>query len=383
VRAFLKTAVLVVAALGAAGAQPAPSAPTPGVLPIRVLVATAPTVTLTFPQSHTAFFPGGAVLTKSTVALEWRLSLLNGRVAVQAAGGLYDTGRDRLSFEAPSDGAFRLNGRAYRGGANVIAKSGNLTVVNVLNVEEYVRGVLPREMPPSWPFEALKAQAVIARTYAASRLSQAGDYDVCATTTCQVYEGAAPESARTDEATLATRGLIVAYDGRPARTYFSSDSGGFTASAREAWGESLPYLIARPDPDSKSPRSAWTVTPDAATLQSVLGRYAPKAGAYRSLAIVARSESGRVSALEVAGAAGSQRVEGARAGELLRALGAHSSLVNVASTNPLTLAGSGWGHGVGLSQYGAKGMAERGWRFDQILAYYYPGVTLASYELNS
>lgn len=370
-------ALAVLAAARAAAAAPEP-------LPIRVLVYGGATVRLTFPAVHTAFFADGSVLARSTTPLEWRLAVgANGKISIEAQGGAaYDTGRDRLLFDAPADGAFALQGKPYRGAASVIARAGrSLDVVNVLDVEEYVRGVVPVEMPSAWPDEALRAQAVIARTYAIARLRSAGDYDLCATTACQVYGGASVETARADAAAAATRGIIASYGGRPARTVFHADSGGYTASAREVWGQDVPYLVARPDPGSRSPRSPWKVLPTAATVVSAVARFAPQVGELRALWVSARTESGRVDGLALQGDRGTASLAGQTARDFTRALGAQSTLLAVTSYAPLTLEGTGWGHGVGLSQWGARSLALAGWTYDQILAYYYPGVGLSNYDV--
>ena len=351
---------------------------------MRVWLNTAPSMALTFAEGHTAYFDNGSVFNRSDVALEWHMSVgRNNKIWIESQQGPYDTGRDRLVFEAAPQGVFQYGARAYRGWAVVTVRSGALQLVNSLPVEDYVRAVLPGEMPSGWPIEALKAQAVIARTYAISRLNTAGDYDICATERCQVYNGATGESGTANAATQATDGLIVSYGNKPAQTYFSADSGGFTASSREIWGNDLPYLVARPDPTSVAPDSNWSLQPSPGTISNAIARMAPGAGAYRSLRIVTRTDSGRVSTLEVTGSGGTVRLSGSSAYNFVRALGAKSSLVNVVSISPLTITGSGNGHGVGLSQWGARGLAALGWSYEQILGYYYQGVSLSNYTLGS
>lgn len=378
---FFGLAALVLGGLApAAVGQDTP--PASEVLPIRVLVASGASVSLVFPPEHSVSTSARVLLDHATTPLTWKLGARGGHVTVTVQGGqILDLGSDRVTLKNAPDQAFRVDGKPYRGNATVIAHDASVNVINALGVEDYVRGVLPAEMPSSWPMEALKAQAVIARTYAISRLTQSGEYDVCATTACQVYGGMNSEAERGDKAAEATRGLIVAYDGKPARTFFHSDSGGQTASSREVWGEAIAYLTAQPDPDSKAARAGWTASPAPGTISSVMASCAPSAGSFRSVRVSARTESGRVSSLEFSGTRGTTRLEGARAQDCFRSLGARSTLGDVTSNAPLTLQGSGWGHGVGLSQYGAKNMAARGWSFDQILGYYYPGVSLANYNV--
>jgi stage II sporulation protein D len=376
-RSFLMLlALFVMAGIGASRAQ------TDRILYIRVQLTTQQGISLLFPGSHTTMYTDGTVLNRSDSALEWRLSARNSRIAVASAQGSYDTGQSRLVFETGPDGLFQFAGRAYRGYAYLIAQGSSLTLVNSVPVEQYVRGVLPSEMPSSWPLEALKSQAVIARTYAMSRLNQVGEFDVCATERCQVYGGASAETFSGNTAVAATDGLIVAWDNKPAQTFFSADSGGFTASSKEVWGQDIPYLVARPDPDSRWSGTDWTLSPSKGTIADAISRFAPRAGAYRSFRVISRGDSGRVLTVEVVGANASVRLTDKNAYGFVRALGAKSSLISVLSTAPLTISGSGNGHGVGLSQWGARGLAARGWTYEQILGYYYVGVSLAGYTVS-
>ncbi len=348
---------------------------------LRVLLGQQSKANLIFPTSHNATYTDGTLLSQSATPLEWNLSIQNGKVAIVTEAGSFDTGRNKLVLQTDAGGYFQFAGRVYRGSAIISVRGNTLNIVNALDVEDYVRGVTPVEMPSSWHDEALKAQTIIARTYAIAKLNQSGDYDVCPTAACQVYGGANVETIRGNAAADATRGLIVSWNNRPATTYFSSDSGGYTASGQEIWGTNLPYLVARPDPLSIAPNNPWRLPISSSTIQSVVNRYAAKAGSFRSMSIPARTESGRPSALDITGSSGTIRVSGTNVYAFIRALGAKSSLIGIASNNPLVLEGYGNGHGVGLSQYGAKGLASSGWTFDQILGYYYVGVSLANYEV--
>ena len=356
---------------------PQPSKP----LILRVLIGQQSKANLIFPTSHNATYTDGTLLSQSSTPLEWNLSVQNGKVAIVTEAGLFDTGHNKLVLQTDDGGYFQFAGRVYRGSAIVTVRGNIMNIVNAIDVEDYVRGVTPVEMPSSWPDEALKAQTIIARTYAIAKLNQSGDYDVCPTAACQVYGGANAETIRGNAAADATRGLIVSWNNRPATTYFSSDSGGYTASGLEIWGTNVPYLVARPDPLSVAPNNPWRLPISSGTIQSVVNRYAAKAGSFRSISIPARTESGRPSALDITGSSGTIRVSGTNVYAFIRALGAKSSLIGISSNNPLVLEGYGNGHGVGLSQYGARGLAASGWTFDQILGYYYVGVSLANYEV--
>ena len=287
-------------------------------------------------------------------------------------------GSDTLYLPPVPGSSVEIAGRRYRGGLLLKAVGGAVSAVNVADLEDYLRGVVPAEMPSSWPLEALKSQAVVARTYAAARINPASYYDLCATESCQVYGGLAREAAGSDAAIFATRAQVVSYGGLAARTYFSSDSGGYTASSLEAWGQALPYLSARPDPATQGPNSRWTFTVPLSRVAEVASRYGVRVGQLRSVNIVAVSDSGRATAITLNGASGSKTLSGADAGGFVRSLGAKSSRVNFSGSDPLIVSGAGAGHGVGLSQWGASGWAVQGWNYLQIMGFYYAGASISS-----
>ena len=148
-------------------------------------------------------------------------------------------------------------GRRYRGAIQLDADGGKLRAINVVGLEQYLYGVVPSEMPFSWAPEALKAQAVVARSYALAT-KRSGAFDLYPDTRSQVYLGVDHEKPSTNAAVDATAGKVVLYNGQPARTYFYSTSGGRTASAADVWGGSIPYLVSVPDPyDTISPYHNW------------------------------------------------------------------------------------------------------------------------------
>jgi stage II sporulation protein D len=158
----------------------------------------------------------------------------------------------------PGKAPLSLEGKAYRGSVEVALQNGFLRVVNHVGLELYLQGVVPGEMPYSWPLEALKAQAVAARSYALRNLVQGKPFDLYADVRSQVYGGIAAEQATTTQAVQATAGQVVTYDGEIASTLYFSSSGGKTASAADVFGVDLPYLVSRPDPwDKVSPYHTW------------------------------------------------------------------------------------------------------------------------------
>jgi stage II sporulation protein D len=151
-----------------------------------------------------------------------------------------------------------VNGKAVRGKIEVSSDGKRLEVVAVVALEAYLKGVVPAEMPPKWPAAALQAQAVAARSYALANLAHQRDFDLYADTRSQVYGGVAAESPAADDAIAATKGTVVLWHGKVADTLFFSTSGGRTASAEEATGTAVPYLVSVPDPyDVASPVHDW------------------------------------------------------------------------------------------------------------------------------
>lgn len=274
----------------------------------------------------------------------------------------------------PENGVVRRDGRAYRGGLRVEVHDGALRVVNLVDLEAYLRGVVPSEMQAEWPLEALKAQAVAARSYTLASLDPGAAYDVCSSDACQVYRGMEIEHTRSDRAVADTEGIVIAWAGAPAIAYYHADSGGAVASSAEVWGRDVPYLRGRTDVASVSPHRGWTAHVAPAALNGALAAEGRSVGTPTGLTILARSASGRVSRAEVAGSEGSLIVSGPTLTRVLRRVGLKST--RISSVAPLTVRGDGWGHGVGMSQYGARALALSGHDYGRILAYYYPGVGL-------
>jgi len=156
----------------------------------------------------------------------------------------------------PGSAALALKHR-YRGSIQIDVSAGKLRAINMVGLEQYLYGVVPSEMPYTWHPEALKAQAIAARSYALAT-RRTGAFDLYPDTRSQVYLGIEHEKASTNAAVNATAGQVVLYDGEVAKTYFFSSSGGRTASAEDVWGEPVPYLVSVPDPyDSISPHHDW------------------------------------------------------------------------------------------------------------------------------
>jgi stage II sporulation protein D len=229
---------------------------------------------------------------------------------------------------APGDAPLEL-GRPYRGQIQVTVTGGKLQAVNVVGLEAYLKGVVPSEMPHTWAPEALKAQAVAARSYALANL-KSGSFDLYPDTRSQVYRGIPGEAPETNAAVQATAGQLVLYGGRVAKTFFFSTSGGRTMSAADAWGTSIPYLVSVPDPyDTLSPYHDWG--PFAFTAAK-LGKALHARGRLMDVQVEANG-SGRAADVTAIGANGESKATGAA---VRKALGLRSTWfsVGVASLSP-------------------------------------------------
>lgn len=304
--------------------------------------------------------------------------------------------------------------KELRGDLELVVAPKGLFAINRLPLEEYLYGVIAAEMPVHWPAEALKAQAVIARTYALHlkknlRPHSSHGYDLCDEQHCQVYSGVSVESAKTRAAADLTRGQVLNYAKKAIHAVFSSNCGGHTQSGAGAGWSDLPYwgmvydgengadlespsglaaflrtsppVHCRASKYTWAPESRWTRLIPAKDLIARLDRKA-KIGRLKKM-VVARSESGRVASLTFIGTGGELKL--VKEHEIRRLLGLaplRSTLFGAdvfyeeGFVKGLLLSGAGWGHGVGLCQSGAAGRAEAGQTYDKILSAYYPGTSL-------
>ncbi len=318
---------------------------------------------------------------------------------------------------------FKLNGIRYRGSIVLSIDGNGIRAVNDVDVDDYVKGVVPKEVSASWNAEALKAQAVISRTLLYSSFMGKHDgFDVCATTNCQVYGGYDVETKNTNAAVEDTEGLILKYNGKPAQTYFSAGNGGYTADSSDVWTAALPYLTEREDPYERWNEIkglSWYVNLTKDDIKAAVQKYGGNIGDIRSVKITAASPAGRVTELTVTGTDGEYKFKknaaayalGLRSqfyvltggenviystdGAIGTSVYAIDSDGNIKSSGicaldstgiaeletgsgVYTFSGKGYGHGVGMSQWGAYEMADRGFAYNEILEFYYPGTTLCA-----
>ncbi|MBE2249493.1 MAG: SpoIID/LytB domain-containing protein [Myxococcus sp.] len=282
---------------------------------------------------------------------------------------------DAIRCRAANDGPLRVNGVQVQGDVVVLPGKARLAVVNVLPLEAYLQGVLGSEMPKTFPLEALKAQAVAARTYALNKkLEQYGQpFHLGSSVISQVYKGLEADDPRTREAIEATRGQIVTWQLQPIEAYFHASCGGHTESGLDALGRDLPYLRSVACPCVKLPTSHWTLKVAPKELQPVSG------GKASGLQVQGRSPTGRVRRVQV----GARSVDAVSFRERLGYMRLKSLDFEVASQakDGWVLKGHGFGHGAGLCQWGSRMLADAGKDYRQILEHYYPGTELqALYE---
>ena len=293
-------------------------------------------------------------------------------VVTLAADGLRVNGKpvDLPVVRLRGDDALVANGVPVRGEVVVLPWKGRLQVVNVLPLEDYLVGVLGSEMPVSFPPEALKAQAIAARTYALrKKLDGLGQpWHLGSSVISQVYSGLKAEDPRTRAAVEATHGVVLTWQLQPIEAYFHASCGGRTESGLEALGRALPYLRPVECPCGSLPTSRWTALLPGADVQRALGTK-PTA-----LSVQGRSPTGRARRVELAPG---RAVNAVTFRERL-GYGRVKSLAFEAEKkgDGWLLTGTGFGHGAGLCQWGARTLADRGLDAVKILEHYYPGTAL-------
>jgi stage II sporulation protein D len=278
------------------------------------------------------------------------------------------------------DASIRVDGLRVPGDLEARRIPTGLQLINRVGLEDYVAGTLGREVYSDWHPEMLKAQAVVTRTYALYQMARHGDapFDVGAGTASQVYGGVDVVTPPVLQATRATRGQYLAYHDEPILAVFHSAAGGRTAAAEEVWGQALPYLVSIPVAhEEDSPDTYWRASVSRTTLRPALAEVGLRVGSIEDIRVTERSASGRALRVEVRGSRGMGSLE-ARA--LRTALGPsviRSTLFEIRpSQDGFTFVGSGHGHGVGMSQWGAQAMAKSGAGYREILATFYPGTQL-------
>lgn len=364
-----------------------------------------------------------------------------------------------------TDDTFTINGKQYRGCLRFAVNGTVMTAVNVVDLEEYLYGVIPAEMPASYGEEALKAQTLAARTYAMTKLNahKSSGYELCDTINCQVYKGYSGEDSKTNAVVDETEGEIICYNGTPIEAVFSASTGGYTENSENVWNSVVPYLRAVPEVGEYG-NNTWTKTLTLSQLDSLLSAKGENIGSAQDIVITKISTGGRVQEMKIVGTSGSvtltkenirtyfsgacgslpskmftingkggdpssgsrsvqrQATKSSSTGSLTSSAAANGITaktegtlsamngknlkldglsvfentnsnqntpvistgdyqiydVNISTVENGTFVfeGSGNGHGVGLSQNGAQGMAQQGYSYEEIIKHYYTGVTI-------
>lgn len=364
-----------------------------------------------------------------------------------------------------TDDTFTINGKQYRGCLRFAVNGTVMTAVNVVDLEEYLYGVIPAEMPAPYGEEALKAQTLAARTYAMTKLNahKSIGYELCDTINCQVYKGYSGENSKTNAIVDETEGEIICYNGTPIEAVFSASTGGYTENSENVWNSVVPYLRAVPEVGEYG-NNTWTKTLTLSQLDSLLSAKGENIGSAQDIVITKISTGGRVQEMKIVGTSGSvtltkenirtyfsgacgslpskmftingkggdpssgsrsvqrQATKSSSTGSLTSSAAANGITaktegtlsamngknlkldglsvfentnsnqntpvistgdyqiydVNISTVENGTFVfeGSGNGHGVGLSQNGAQGMAQQGYSYEEIIKHYYTGVTI-------
>lgn len=320
----------------------------------------------------------------------------NTRFQVQAVPGgfrLSTSGGQELGvFEGSlsvhsATGQVSINGSRYRGDLEIKPHpelSGSINLINRVLLEDYLLSVVPSESPASWPLESLKAQAMAARTYAVAnwRKREALGFDMNADTSDQMYTGIQGEQPASSQAVQETRHQIIAWQGKPITALFFSSSGGMTDSAQEVWGVNLPYIQPVQDFDQAAPHYRWNRTMTQEQMQDALKKLGLSLGTLRTIEILDKTPQGRVKRIRFSGSQGTAEMD---ANRFRFAAGLFSTRWTVQSSSgavppAFVFQGGGWGHGLGMSQWGARQMAADGCRAEEIIRHYYKGVEIVSLQ---
>jgi len=319
------------------------------------------------------------------------IAAMNAFVAQPAKGGVVMDRWQAGQFwvEPSGDGYVFIGDRWYRGKTLVIPTGKGLTAVNYVDVEQYLYSVLGGEMNGNWPQEALKAQAVAARSYALyQRQRSNGIFDVGDTPRWQVYKGILDESVGTQTAVRATDGQVLTYSNQIIEAVFHSSAGGCTENVEDVWTQALPYLRSVKEGfNENSPVAQW----QKAFSRSELSKRITGVGNIVSLIPAKVTTCGRISTMRVVGDSGKSRLI---SGDDLRlALDLKSTLFTISPQQNsaakgkeqlpamFQVDGRGFGHGLGMSQWGAYNMAQLGANYQQILLFYYKNTALAKIQV--
>jgi len=318
-----------------------------------------------------------------------------------------NTGVDKLYVYPKKNSYLKINDRTYRGYFEIRASEKSISVINQVGIEDYLKSVVPSEMEPESCIEALKAQAVVARTYALSIMGKhkSAGFDLCNSTCCQVYKGVSQETAKTSQAVAQTAGKIIIHGGKAINAYYSASCGGYTESIEEAWpgAPSKKYSRVVECPYcEKDKKVSWKYKVSKKEFISKMRKAGFNISNVLSAKVSNPTRSGRIDTVEMKVASGTLYY----ASDLFRKIFGNTNIKSsnfnvyvdrtktknepfkfnriddiISARNDynkknldnsfITFSGSGYGHGVGMCQHGAKKMADAGRNYTQIIKYYF------------
>ncbi len=303
----------------------------------------------------------------------------------------YNLHKTSLLIRSSDKRGIWVGDKRYSGIINIVLKHNQIYVINKLGIETYLGSVVGAEMPFKWPEEALKAQAIASRTYA---LKKKGNlmFDIDSTQKDQVYKGLESRTPKTQRAVRSTRSLVIIHKNKLINALFHSSSGGQTENSENVWSNKYNYLRSVKDFDNNNPKLRWKKSFTKDKLKNLF----PSIGGIEKIKVLKKSRTGRIQNLEIIGENGSKEILGK---DFRMRLKLNSTLFNYSfddynlknenSSNQslnfnaqpyLFIYGKGSGHGVGMSQWGAKYMASKGATADQILKHFYKGVKVKPFK---
>ena len=299
----------------------------------------------------------------------------------------YEMGnKESLTIKSSDKRGIWIDSKRYSGKINIVFRDNKMLVINIVGIENYLNSVVGSEMPHKWHLEALKAQAIASRTYALKKKDN-GLYDIDSTQNDQVYNGLESSTFKTRRAVRATRSLVIIHKNKLINALFHSSSGGMTENSEDVWSDPYPYLVTVKDFDQKNPKFKWNKEVSKSELQEIF----PLIGGIQQIKVLNITKTGRVKNLKISGIYGEKVITG---NDFRSKLSLKSTLFRptiskniydiedlnnqsyMKSYPYLTISGFGAGHGVGMSQWGARYMAKKGYKANQILKYFYKGVNI-------
>ena len=311
--------------------------------------------------------------TGKPLVLEFPLTFQNERGRVQAGGS-----SSRL-IRLAAAGKLRMNGKSYRGMLELSVQNGKLLVVNQLALEQYLVGVINSEISSTWPMESIKAQAVIARTFAVAKRKERSKalYHLESTVMDQAYEGSDEEDSRAARGVVETKDEVLTYNSSVIQAFYHANSGGRTEASQNVWGIALPYLQGvECQYGLTSTTSSWEQAVPLSKIEAALK--SSKVFGLTDINVGPRNNRGRLKNVVLVTERGNVTLPTTKFRMAVGSTVVRSTSFSVrVEGGTAYFNGVGYGHGVGLCQYGAKQRALDGFKYDEILSYYYPGTKLS------